>query len=215
MDTEIVEKLRPILSKASISEAEASYTLSMLRKLMEHMNAADTAKFPVLKSYTNWISHIAIDREPVAIELLHNIHERMGTLMHIPDNDRLIREFSDLLSLKDLREQMKNIFSIVGLPDKITTDDVRWKEFREHLVSIIRDCPIRFPARKDMSSKTKKLYDAVMSNPLKSGMAITQVSITYIDQNVFRNKPAFSGEYYVCMEMLTTDGVKIIVPMSL
>lgn len=215
MDTEIVEKLRPILSKKTISEPETSYVLSMLRKLMEHMNPTDVAQFPVLKSYTNWISHTAIDREPVALEMLHDIHQRMGTLMHIPDNDRLIREFSDLLSLKNLREQMKSIFSAVGLPDGIITDDARWKEFREHLVSIIRDCPIRFPERRKMSADTKKIYDAVMSNPLKTGMAITQVAITYVDQNVFKDKPVYSGTYYICMEMLTTDGVKIIIPMSL
>lgn len=215
MDTQIIQELQPILSSQTLTKPEASYVLSQLRKLMEHMGSAAVAGYPVLKSYANWSVHTAIDREPVAMDMLHDIHQRMGTLKDVPDNDRLIREFSDLLSLKELRAQMQNMLNAVGLPDDICTDDARWINFREHLISIIRDCPVRFPARKDMSAKTKTLYDAVMNNPLKPGMAITQVSITYVDQNVFRDKKEFSGEYYVCMEMLTTDGVKIIIPLAL
>lgn len=215
MDKDIIDELRPILSKGSISKIEAQYVLSQIRKLIEHMNVTDSAQFPTLKSYTNWISHTAIDREIVALELLHNAHQRMGTLMHIPDNARLSREFSALLSLKDMREQMKNIFTAVGLPDGITIDDVRWKEFREHLISIIRDCPVSFRQRKDMSAKEKRLFDAVINNPLKPGMTITQVTIIYVDENVFQGKSELSGKHLVCMELLTTDGVKIVIPLVL
>lgn len=213
MHDDLIHDIAELTAVPQIDKAQMTHLVISMRKLTELMTETEQLQYPTLRLYCNWSAHPEIDKSALAAGMLHEIHQKLLTLMHIADNDRLIHGLSDAFSFPKLRTEMGAFLSNLGLSADVTTDDERWKAFCVRLLGNIRGAPIRFPS--NGSNKVKQMQDAVTNTPLKLGMAVAEAKIIDVDKGLLRSPQVPTGESIVCMEILFTDGVKLIVPMTL
>jgi len=213
MRDDLIQDIRQLTAIPQLDKAQMTHLMISIRKLIELMTDAERSQYLTMKLYCNWSAHSEIDESALAAVILHELHQKLLILMHIADNDQLIHELSAAFSYAKLRTELSALLTNLGLPTDLTTDDGRWKEFCRRLLGNIRGVPIRFPTRP--SKKAQQLQDAVTNAPLKPGMAVAEAAIVDVDKGVFEKAQVPKGEFMVCMHILFTNGVNLIVPMTL
>lgn len=213
MRDDLIHDIAALTAIPQLDKAQMTHLMISIRKLVELMTDVERSQYPTLKLYCNWSAHTEIDKTELAAVILHELHQKLLTLMHIADNDRLIHGLSAAFSFATFRTEMSTLLASLGLPIDLTTNDRRWKEFCRQLLGNIRGVPIRFPAKP--SKKVQQLQDAVTNTPLKPGMAVSEATIVDVDKGVFEKAQLPKGDFMVCMHILFTNGVSLIVPMTL
>lgn len=214
MRDDLIHDIGQLMALPQFDKTQMTHLMISLRKLTELMTDAERSQYPTLKLYCNWCAHTGIDAAALAAVILHELHQKLLVLMHVADNDRLIHELSAAFSFAKLRSEMSTLLTSLGLPADLTTDDGWWKEFCRRLLGNIRGVPIRFPSKKT-SKKTQHLQAAVTNTPLKPGFAVAEATIVDVDKGIFEKAQLPKGEFMVCMYILFTNGVSLIVPMTL
>ncbi|MFZ3020173.1 MAG: hypothetical protein WA051_01480 [Minisyncoccia bacterium] len=147
MKEELISKLRVALTEPIEKESQVVYILTEVRKLLDRtLGEKKLEKYPVLNFYCNWALHIEIGGTAAIDPIL----DRIEQLLADPDlsNPRNIPEVMySFLNLDLLSTEIGNLLSEHGIENPLVKHVYRSK-FRDLLVGILRDCPLKPKNRK-------------------------------------------------------------------
>ena len=211
MQDDVAEKLTALAScQEPLSESEVSHFLTLCRKYLDHIPREEFAKYPILKFFSNWALHITIDRSREGMEILKRLNDTLVEVASIPNNDLVISRLTAILSFPQLRREIGELLELIGVPDPIDKDQVRWKDFVRHLIEIIRDCPVEVGDVADMPRWAQEGYEAIQANPIKEGGWLVGVAVVEVDYGRFSK----DGKNEICLEMLMSDTTHIMIPLA-
>jgi len=196
-------KLDSLLKKKTLSESECVHVLSLIRQELE---ASETeSNYDYIKFFCDWSLHNQIDRSMAGSNAIVSINKVLSDERK-SDTDALIKEMSAQFIGK-FKDQMKDFLNKNSRPSDIIDNDNQWKEFLKMMLEIISQKPVIL-----IKNKHEK---KVSGNPLKEGMWATEISIVKVDLSSNpRDINSASSKAIYCLEVLTSDSTKIIIPIT-
>lgn len=210
MQNDLAKKLTALASRQeTLSESEVSHFMTLCRKYLEHIPRDENAGYPILKFFSNWASHITIDRSREGLEILKRLNDMLVAEASTANTD-ITSLLTALLSFRRLRGEIGGLLEHLGASDPIDQNQTRWKHFVLHLIEIIRDCPVEVGNVEDMSRWARQSYEAITANPIKHGCWLVGVAVVKVDFGQFST----SGKHEICLEMLMSDTTHILIPLA-
>jgi|SRR5882672_74978 len=140
---QIVGKLEVHLAKGITTEADASYLMVAVRKLLEHQQAKDRYKY--LTFHCDWVLHSKL-HGTMAQEILKefdaaNVHLKKGVELHdLPAGLRT--EIDRISKMKYFEDELDEFLESNGLPTLDTIREDGWIHFAHLYAKIVEDCPL-------------------------------------------------------------------------
>ena len=165
--------LKRVMSEGGMSDGDAVKILSLTRQLMEKTKRKD--KYSILNFYCNWCFHTSISSSNVCYRMLLSI-----TDVFLSDDGRksvnIPLEVSNLLSLKELRAQFKDLYQTDKLPNFLFDYLSNWRGFTRQILKEIIHKPISFPSDKEIAkNKTaSKIKSELLSKAGNRPMMMAQ-----------------------------------------
>lgn len=156
---------------------------------------------------------IAIDRSIPAMEILKEINSTIYELKRVPDNDRIIREITKIVSFTRLRKELQTFLKEFRIKDNLTSNPARWSKFVSSFIEITLDCPLVLTDPKDFK-KVKPIYEDIVSKPLKHGCWLIGFSISKVPQGYFKGTLMPLKESYLSLIAFANDTTKIVIPLT-
>ncbi|MBI2335775.1 MAG: hypothetical protein HYU97_03310 [Deltaproteobacteria bacterium] len=194
-------KIKGLLEKEAMSEAEYSYLLSLIRKQLEIIN--DTSSFDYVKLFCDWALHAEISKSSTGSFLVASINTALNAVKD-SDTDQVIKKISSSLMTK-FREQIRNFLVQTKMSPAIVDGYQSWIDFLRNILEIISHSPVILKAKHEAD---------VASNPLKAGMWAQAVSIVKINFDKLVNENSTSEKETYCLMVFTSDSTKIVVPIT-
>lgn len=144
----LLNKLGIKLNNSHFSESDVVYMFSLIRKIYEL--DGKPGKYREMAFYCNWSLHSEIDDTKAVSTILDGLDK--GT-------DYNFVGFSHFVEI--FREYLKDN----NLPLNIVTDDKSFINFREALVNIYQDTPLRIKGRVDRFLTLKNYKSKINDNP--------------------------------------------------
>lgn len=198
-----IAKLKALLGIRTLSESECLYVLVLIRKEIEAMPASVASRYSYVKLFCDWALHIAIDRSRAGSKLVASVHEAVIQVKHSP-TAQVVTQISSSL-LEPFRTEMANFLQGKFLPTTIVSDHAGWRMFLGHVLEIIWSSPVLLL---DQDQQT------VQSTPLKEGMWATAIGIVKINYDKHLDVNSTSTNETYCLQILTSDTTRIVVPVT-
>jgi len=145
---EIIEKLDRELKKDIREECQVVYILSRIRKILEANRVdgngeAEGDRYPLLNFYCNWSLHYVMDK-PSTQRLINNLlAEGLDCKKSAKDLAGMLKlKYPDFFKLSSLELQLRGFLIVHQL--SLDLLDNEWSNFRQILLKIIKETPIRF-----------------------------------------------------------------------
>jgi hypothetical protein len=211
MEHDVARKIRSLASRREpLSESDACHLMVLCRKYLEHQSDEERPRYRTLRFFGDWAAHILIDRSPEGMDLLKRLNDTLVEVGPIASYEVVGGRLTEVLSFRQLRREIGEVFERVGVPDSIDGDQDRWRIFIAHVIEIIRDCPLVLGAEDDMSRRARELYAAIKANPVKQGCWVVGVAVVEVDYSQFSP----GGKKEVCLQILTSDTTRLVIPMT-
>ncbi|MCE5319174.1 MAG: hypothetical protein LLG04_17655 [Parachlamydia sp.] len=131
-----------------MSDGDAVKILSLTRQLMEQTKRKDS--YSILNFYCNWCFHTSISSSNVCYRMLLSITD----VFLSDDGSKRVNiplEVSNLLSLKELRAQFKDLYQTDKLPTFLFDYLSNWRGFTRQILKEIIHKPISFLSDKEIA----------------------------------------------------------------
>jgi len=208
MTNEILEKIRKIINKPSLSEADVQHLFNLSRKLIEQLPRADKSNFALLKFYCDWTVHSKIDKSAEGAMIIERVHTIVNDHMGNKDNSLMPAELTTALSLDEAKSQLNNLLRVSGQEgDRLSIDDNQWRPIKIHLVEVVSNCPLRI----DVSKKWLKSISDKMT-PIKGRFVVEEVAVIKIPRKTLY-PAAGQDELIYCIRLTLSDTTCIIAPL--
>lgn len=198
MRSEIVDKLKQIVTEKEINESQVDHFLTLTRKY--HEQASDSgSEYPLLMLFCDWSKHTKMDRNSKAFDVIRKLNEVLVKVSTIPNNDIVINELSEIISFKQLSLDINTFLNKLKIIDKSLFTKPNWLYFVVNLINIIVDCPLILPKKKIQPSQTS----------IGKGAVVTELNFRFVNENIFKPNKVLK---YMPLHVVD-DGTKVLVLM--
>lgn len=215
MINEIADKVQRIIGKSTeISESEVVHLLTLCGKAIERDTLED--KYQVLKFFRDWAQHTNIEWSKPGLDMLLELQKTIVVVDGLHDHDAMLRTISSVLSLEQLRSELKRMLVHLSVSSKILDSDGWWRKFIIHLVSILKDCPIQFPKQLNSNAKyARDIYKQIMDIPLFGKQdGVVGLSVKMLDGNIY-NRPELANRQVPNLAIKLKSTTTIMSPLTL
>ncbi len=214
MRHEIFAKLRALLNQRALSESEVSHLMTLGRKLIEEIPAAERSQYALLGFYCDWSLHRQIDRSPEGAEILGRVHTLVVSHLRKTDNSGFAADVTTALSFSETRNQFNALlqrFNDGRAPIIIRQD--QWEAITLVLVEIISSCPISFPRNnRSLPTRIREILAAARVQPIKGDSVVEQLIIAKVPTSVFTPGTP-DGQITYCVVIVTSDTTRLVTPL--
>ena len=210
VENDLITKIRKTVSKKeALEETDVRSLMILVRKLLDQMPPADQQPFLIIRLFANWAVHVEITQSNTGLRILSAINDALVTYKSA-DIDILRKGISQEIGFPALRREMKLFFGNIGIDDTVVSDNNIWAVFVTHLIEIIRDVPIYFPALSTLDATKRKIYEDIAKNPIKPGAGVIAIKISLVDYAEF-GAPSIGRN--TCLLIRTADTTTIVMPL--
>lgn len=148
MKDELISKLGVALSKPLEEECQVVYILVEIRKLLDRTIGQEKklGKYAVLNFYCNWAVHAELGGTTPIDPILDKIEELLAD-PNLSNPQNMPEIMLGFINLDLLSKEMGELLSEYGIENPLVKHNYRSK-FRDLLVGILRDCPLKPKNRK-------------------------------------------------------------------
>lgn len=138
MDKNIIKKIAKFLQKYPNfkEECQVVYLFTEIRKILKFKDDS----YGMLGFYCNWVLHIKLTQK--SARYISDIFNKDMNVEYLADLKKGMRLHYDFFKLEDLRLELKDFFTKNKLPQDILNENNKWRQFKEHFLKIIAECPI-------------------------------------------------------------------------
>jgi hypothetical protein len=191
---QMIGKLAAQLSAGISTEAEASYLMVGVRKLLEHQQAKE--KFKYLKFHCDWALHSKLDGA-TAQEMLNQFEDasryfKTGVeLCDLPSG--LGTEIERISKMEYFEDELEEFLKSNGLPTLNKSSD-GWIHFLHLYAKIVEDCPLVMTAKNATASVAGVTLNIDMGKASERGSG---PDVWFIVRWTILDKHGLSGEIFV------------------
>lgn len=211
MENDLIRKIRSTVAKnENLEEGDVRSLMILIRKFLEMMPEPDMKPFLIIRLFSNWVAHTAITQSNTGLRILSAINNAFVSIKDSTDSIAMSTKMSEAIGFPALRKEMKLFLGRIGVDDTIVSDNHVWAVFVSHLVEIIRDVPISFPALSALDTTKRKIYEEIAQNPIRPGAGVIAAKISHVDYTAF-GAPEEGRK--TCLLITTADTTTIVMPL--
>jgi len=210
VENDLITKIRKTLSKKeALEETDVRSLMILVRKLLDQIPPSDQQPFLIIRLFANWAVHVEITQSNTGLRILSAINDALVTFKSA-DTDILRKGISQEIGFPALRREIKLFFGKIGIDDTVVSDNRIWAVFVTHLIEIIRDVPISFPALSTLNPTKRKIYEEIAQNPIKPGAGVIAAQISHVDYAKLGVPVAGRNP---CLLIRMADTTTIVIPL--
>jgi len=211
VEDNLITKIRNTVAKnGKLQEADVRSLMIILRKLLDKMPQSDQQSFSTVRLFANWVAHVEITQSNTGLRILSTINSALVTYKDSADTDAMRATISQEIGFPTLRREMRLLFGRIGVDDRSVSDNDIWAVLVTHLIEIIRDVSLSFPAVSTLDRTKRNIYEGIARNPIKPGAEVIAIRISRVDYAAHGAKGM--GEL-MCLIITTEDGITIVMPL--
>ena len=209
MTNEVLEKIRRIISAASLTESEVQHLFNLSRKLIERLPEATAEQFALLKFYCDWTAHSKIDRSAEGALVVERLHSIVNAHMKRRDNSTMVADLTAALSLDKIHDQLNDLLHLFDGEIGFSIDDIQWRRIVVQLLEVITHSPLKIAGAK---KSLMRVRERIKATPIKGRAIVEQVAIVKIPRSTFHPQ-TLRNDAVLCIELTLSDTTKIIAPL--
>ena len=159
MENAIISKLRILIQRGVVTEAEALYFLVEIRKLSE-LTPPVSGKHELMKMYCDWVAHTSLCG-PKAQQFVKSVDAVYPKLL---DGSLTKREWLDIRGFFNLDIFQRELIEFLRQHDLPQFNVKDWHLFLKLFFGVIEDCPLRCKAE----NANLKYVDEVVDCPFET-----------------------------------------------
>jgi hypothetical protein len=211
MEQDLLAKIQRILNRRSqVTEDEVRSLLVLVRKQLELHPVSKTSRYVTLNLFCNWAVHTEITQSLTGLRVLGRINDILVNVK-TASGEEVQTELSRTVGFETLYDEFTCFLQKFGLTHQCADKRI-WAVFLAHLIEIMRDVPLAFPAVKELPRGARKIYDRIRRNPIKPGAGVIWMKLSTVDYGKLGAKGF--GEV-TCLVIGTEDKTTIVIPLEL
>lgn len=211
VEADLIAKIRDAIAKeGQIEEADVRSLMILIRKLLDGMPQRDQQSFVIVRLFCNWTAHTEITRSNTGLRVLSAVNDALVTFRNSSDPIAMRTAISHAIGFSALRQELRAFLGHIGVDNAIVADDRIWAVLVDHLLEIVRDVPLSFPALSGLDPAKRKIYEAIARNPIKPGAGVIAIQVSHVDYAALGSKE--SGTL-LCLLIRTEDTTTTVVPL--
>jgi hypothetical protein len=208
MTNEVLEKIRRIISTASLTESEVQHLFTLSRKLIERLPKGTAEQFALLKFYCDWTVHSQIDRSAEGALVIEKLHSIVNAHMERRrDNATIPADLSAALSLNAIHTQLNDLLHLFD--PEFSIDYIQWRRIVAQLLEVITHSPLTIAGTKKALMRVR---ERILATPIKGRAILEQVAIVKLPRSTFYPQ-TLRNDAVLCIELTLSDTNKIIAPL--
>jgi hypothetical protein len=137
----IIEKIRPYLSRPLQSECEVVYVMAEIRKVLEQHDASGLPRLNVLNLFCNWALHTASYKDSTNIKVYFSAYDLKSDMT--PEEFLDSRFFKEIMNLAIMKKELGEFLNIHRLPDVLLKCE-QWSNFVDLYTGVVSEVPMRY-----------------------------------------------------------------------
>lgn len=208
MEKNLITKIKCIVAKNdNVDEGNICYLMILVRKMLEKMSQSDQDLFLTLKLFCNWAAHIEITQSNTGLKILAKINDTLVNIKNYKNITKIRTEMSNAIGFSVFRKELKLFFNNIGVTDTLVSNNNIWAVVLMHLIEIIRDSSLSFPALSKLDKTKQKIYNQIAKKPIKIGAGVISAKISLIKY------PPPTNKVFKCLTIRTEDTTTIVIPL--
>ena len=160
--------------------------------------------------FCNWAAHTKITQSLAGLQALARINDALVKVRSCTDGNERQSEISRAIGFDHFYSELILLLTKLRLVHRLS-EPLVWTVLLDHMIEIIRDVPLAFPALSKLKPTSQKIYNEIVQNPVKPGAGVVSIKLSNVNYDALGAKGI--GQL-LCLLMLLEDSTTIVVPLK-